>query len=653
MKSKIRILGEHPLAKDANGKLKSRIGTLFPHGNTLVTIPGIHATQRLAYVEMLNREQADSGMPPLSYDEQTRQWNNAVDLIMEDNAILIRPDPDNMQLAFKADEVLQELLPKHRIKFLHVLNPKVRDAIKRRGECWRINPLPRSPEEMRRMIDASRIGIMGREIYYYNKVTGTRLLTYQSFTELAPLSEAELRQHLCEIRDYAGRTTPQGNCELDFFMVDAAFSAADFAPHDFGAMDSAQLAATYEMLRHKFWEHVGPECQQDDFNNVQWRNRMCAALIGREDEVISEETLLGLSPEFFMQIEWLPGGRIEEGELIFDSIFEESGERAEDPELKRLLDEKSRRFIFNFVREYGNLEYVNLGRVIGSLSHRQASLGRREVYIAQIKQQDRAQEIINIIRVQKWGVREHLDEGKSLLDAIIESEEYTEYTLDRRLGCRQLGMNLPARVTSRRISEKYLGKRGDCHGILIWVPYFERDYIRGMATDKIPSHRFESAEFALEFARLLGRAAAANMIVGRSDLRGKVLFDDGDEVLLENERGIPTEIVVADLTGTFSEFRRELQAFAADYAGPLNRRVDYVADFKVFANVYLEAFVERYSAIQQEYRKRKRAFDTLFKHRRRDPEGSFAYRWERVLERLNRTDPMMLATLIAGNLIVK
>jgi hypothetical protein len=653
MKSKIRIMGEHPLARDTNGKLKSRIGTLFPFGNTLVTLPGIHAMQRLAYVEALNQERMRGGLPPLTYDEQTQQWNSAVDLIMDDDAVLIRPDPDNMQLAFRADELLQDLFSKHKIKFLHVLNFKVRDAIKRRGECWRINPLPRSPDEMKQMIESSRIGITGKDIYYYNRVTGTRLLTYQTFSELAHFSEGDLRLHLNEIRDFSSRTTPHGNCELDFFMTDAGFSHLDFAACDFNAMDSAALLAAYDTLRHKFWQHVGPEYQQDDLNNVHWRNRMCSALIGREDEVISEETLLGLSPEFFMQIEWLPGGRIEEGELIFDSIFYESGEKHDDPELRRLLDDKPRKFIFNFVREYGNLEYVNLGRVIGSLSHRQASLGRREVYIAQIKQQNSEQEIINILRVQKWGVREHLDEGKSLLDAIIESEEYTEYTMDRRLGCRQLGMNLPAHVTSRRISEKYMGARGDCHGILIWVPYFERDYIRGMATDKIPGHRFEDPEFAREFARLMGRAAAANIIVGRSDLRGNILFDDGDEVLIENKNGMPEEIVVSDLTGTFSEYRRDMREFTADYAGPLNRRIDFVADFKEFANTYLGAFADRLSAIQQEYRKRKRAFDTLFKHRRRDEAGSFAFRWERVLDRLNRTDPKMLGILIADKLLLK
>ena len=49
-----RIIGEHPLAKDADGKLKSRIATVFPYGNTIVTLPGIHATQRMAYVDMLH-----------------------------------------------------------------------------------------------------------------------------------------------------------------------------------------------------------------------------------------------------------------------------------------------------------------------------------------------------------------------------------------------------------------------------------------------------------------------------------------------------------------------------------------------------------------------------------------------------------------------
>ena len=30
---------------------------------------------------------------------------------------------------------------------------------------------------------------------------------------------------------------------------------------------------------------------------------------------------------------------------------------------------------------------------------------------------------------------------------------------------------------------------------MIWSPYFERDYIRGIATDKIPAYRFENERF--------------------------------------------------------------------------------------------------------------------------------------------------------------
>jgi len=635
----VRIIGADPLAKDETGRLKSRIGTVFPGHNTMVTLPGIHATQRMAFAGILSQERRDAGLSPLDDREEMALWNGAVDLIMEDDALLIRPDPENMHLAFQADELLQRRVSKHKIRFLHVLNRKVRDAIKRRGECWRINPLPRSPEEMKDMIASSRVGIGGKEIYRFNKTTGVRLLTYQGFAQLGALDDDALRRHLTEIEEYAGKTNPQGNPEIDFFM-------ADFAPCGFQTVGSDQLRSLYESLCQRFRGSVPPEFRRDDPDDTQWRNRMCAALLGHEDEGVSEETLLGLSPEFFMQIEWLPGGRIEERELIFDSIFQEREDRPDDRQLQGLCDEKSRKFIFNFVREYGDLEYVNVGRVIGSLSKRSVSFGRRDVYVAEVKERESDQEIVSIIRMQKWGVREHLDQGKDLLEATIQSEEYTEYILDRRLGCRQLGMNLPRHVSARKITERYFGKQKQLHGTVIWSPYFERDYIHGIATDKLPSHRLENDAFVVPFARLLGRAAASNIIVGRCSLDGNVLFDDGDEVLVEDENQMPAEIVVADHTGAFVDYRSELETFAADYAACVNRRIEHVSDPEGFSRAFLEALVARFSRMQQEYRSRKRAFDSLFGHRRRDEAGSFAYRWEKVLERLDRTDALELKNSI-------
>ncbi len=352
------------------------------------------------------------GLAPLSREEEAGEWQNSVDLIMEDDAILIRPDPDNMAVVFRADELLQQLLPKHRVRFLLVRNEKVRTAIKQRGECWRISPLPKTPDEMRQMIAASKIAIRGGELYYYSMATGTRFLTYEAFAQLGTLDEPALRQHLAEIREFSAGINRQGRPEVAFFMANAGFGKADFAPYDFAALDAARLASVYETLRQKFYDAVAAEFRHDLANQLEWRNRMCAALMGEDEKTASEESLLGLSSEFFMQIEWLPGGRIEEGELIFDTAFD-LAEEAGAAGLRRLCDEKCRGFIFNFVREFGDLEYVNIGRVIGSLSHRATTPGRRDVYIAQIKQQGIKDEIIKIIRMQKWGIREHLDDGQA------------------------------------------------------------------------------------------------------------------------------------------------------------------------------------------------------------------------------------------------
>ena len=93
-----------------------------------------------------------AGLPPLSEYEQNLHWENSVDLMMEGDRVLIRPDPDKMELAFDADELLQETVPKHKIRYMHVMNDKMRNAIKRAGRIWRINPLPRGTEEMAQMI---------------------------------------------------------------------------------------------------------------------------------------------------------------------------------------------------------------------------------------------------------------------------------------------------------------------------------------------------------------------------------------------------------------------------------------------------------------------------------------------------------------------
>jgi hypothetical protein len=636
------VIGADLLARGPDGRLLSRIATVFPRGNAIVTLPGIHATQRIAYTDYLNGQRTAAGRPELSDAEQEELWMLGVDLILDEDHILIRPDPSAMELAFEADETLQELYSKKQIRFLHVLDGQVRRAIQRHGELWRICPLPQSPPEMMRMIGSSRIAIGGRAIYYYNSASGSRLLTCGEFLDLGQLDEAELRMHLAEIRDYARRQNRMGNPEVGFFLASGDWLSTALAPHDFLSIDFRKLKAIYESACHQFLAMVPAEFHSDDLQNPRWRSAMYAALIGQTDMASSEESLLGLSAEFFMQVNWVPGGRMEDGELILDSVFEEEDADSCCPVTRAVCDDRARGLIFNFMREYADLESVNIGRVAASISKRQAYSEHRNVYLAEIRQHGVANPILRIIRMQKRGVWELLDQGKDLLSALQESEEYTEYILDRRLACRQLGMHLPAHLWSRKLCERYTGRQEAQHQRQIWSGYFERDYVPGLATDKIPRGRFSSDAFAMAFARVLGRAAASNLIVGRCDLGGQVVFDDGDELLIEDAHDIPREIIATDHTGTFNDCQKDLAALIVAYADCVEKRADFVPNVRAFAEVFVHAFEERFTHIQAGYRRHRRAFDALFKHKRPRGESehraSFNSQWECTLGRLDATD---------------
>ena len=638
----IEVIGPHPFESDATGRQKTRIGTAFPFWRTLVTLPGIHATQRLAFVDRLNESHRAAGQPPLTPDEEEAVYARSVDLVFETDHILIRPDPEHMELAFEADEMLAELVSKRDIRFLFVMDAKVRDAIKARGECWRISPLPQSPEDMQRLIENSKVAIKEQPIYFYNRFTGSRYVTCAEFSRLENLEAGSLARQLQEIAVHCDCRNREGSPEVEFFAVDPQrFGMKNLTRGDFTRLTEAELRQCFQELRVRFCEAVGPDFQQDDPRLEVWRNRMISALISQRDRSITEDVLRDLSPEFFMQVEWLPGGRFEEGEFIFDPIFDEAEDHPHDEKLQRLCDPLVEGFIFNLIRDYVDLEYVNIGRITQSLSKRQLLLGgRRSVYLAELKVRGASAPIVRFIRFQKWGIRERLDEGKPLLQAILESEEYTDYVLDRRLGTLQLGMNVPPGLSLRRTRERYTGVNRDFHGQLIPVIYFERDYQNGLATDKLPLSKYLRPGYAERLAGLLGRAAAANIIVGRAVERTKqVMFDDGDEVLMEDPAtGLPAILIVSDPTGAFSDYRRDLLDVAAEYARPVNVRAGKVAKPREFADTYLQAFREEFLRIQGDYRKRRRAFDTLFKHSTYDTGGSFAYRWECVLRRLNQTD---------------
>jgi hypothetical protein len=643
----VTFIGENLLQGVAKQDCRTHIATVFPKARIIVTVPGIHSTQREAYLEHVDAQRKGDGAPPLGEAERERLLADSVDLIIKEDKVLIRPDPESMDLAFEADTVLQEVVSKRHIGFLFLSDPRVRNAISRRGEAWRIHALPRSTDEIKRLIAGARIAVGGRAIYYYNDRSGTRFLTCEAFTKLGELPDEELRRHLGEIAALVRKRNARGNLNIQPFMAQGAFSLANMTAIDWTALPPEELRRRFGECAAEFQAAVIPGFEHDDLNDATWRNRIYAALVGAGDDELTESDLLGLSAEYFMQIEWLPGARIEDGEIIFDSVSDEPSTGTDGTPCDMLVHG----LICNLLQEHSDLEFINIGRLVHSLSLRATpASGRREVYLEHFREAGAAQDTLQIIRMQKWGVREHLNEGKDLLRAMIESEENTDYIMDRRLGCRQLGMNLPPSVTVRRVAERYEGSQAAARGITIRSPYFQREYVGGLASDKIPPARLRDPRFALALARLLGMAAAPNMILGRCNADGQVIFDDGDEMVIQDASGLPIDIVVADHTSTFGDYRGELDRAASAYAEAVNRRLPFVPDPAAFSKAFLDGFLARFIDIQRDYRTRQRAFDALFRHRPCDPAGNLAFRWKLVLARLARAKPDDLAAAIRAHI---
>ena len=648
MNEELYILGPDIGDRDASGRRKARVGTLYLKSNGLVTSGNMHALQRIAWFNHLDKIRAGKGLPALTEDEKDDEVAHSVDLLFDDHHVLIRPVSTAMERAFEADERLQELVSKRSIRYLNTQCKLVHDALRARGENWRMSRPPTSVQEMEKLIVDSLTALECQPIYFYNKATGTRFLTLGKFTSLGNFSDENFRKQLQEIVRFSAKRNRFGNPEIDVFPQDCTFTRHAFKSLDADNLPLDALRAAYRNLLSEFCRAVPLALQTEGIGNIEWRNQLCSALTLQPNAVEANNLIQGISSVFFMQIKWLPGCYIDKGELIFDPIFDELKDKPDSEELQALCNLRAKAILFNYIRERSTIEYINIGCIEHSLSASRPQDTER--YLVQLKEVGKPESELRILRFQKWDVKKHLDEKDDLLTAVMKSMEYTDYVLDRRLGCRQLGMNLPDWLTLGRIEELYAGKNQQYRGSRCWTVYFEREYVTGEATDKIPLSHYADRQFNCSFAQLLGEAAAINCIVGRADEHGKVIFDDGDEVIACDVVGMPERLIVSDHTGAFAQWAVPLTRNAEAYAKPVNWRVPHMCNATEFANIYLSAFQTRFEQVQQEYKKRQRAFERLLEHRLDDPEGSYAHRWKDVLKRLETTDAAELTTLIRSHI---
>jgi hypothetical protein len=632
------IVVDNPLLKDRFGEIKYRVGTYFTgdDGGKILTGPTIHAMLKLYYIDLLNEERAAAGQDPLGHEDTLRILSNAVDLIMDNSAVYIRPNLRDMSLTFRADARIRELgVPRHLVRFIDVRKSSARNAVKARGESWRAQEIPKTADEIRAFIINSRITLGTRAVYYFSHATGMKYLTCGGFAEIGRLSPAEARACLSEIKELSGQKTEDGSALIRFFRT-SGFGNYNFELHDFDNADDAQLMKHYNTLKLSFFHSTEPGFTEDNLDDPVWQAAMFECLLGQEsggEKNSLEEEVLGLSREFHSRVAWLPGGTVREGRLIVDEVFTDR-DTAADENMKRVLDPRVIAIMENFLRDDPGIEYINIGRVESSLSKRRSRKilmpGRRSVYVAAYRSRGAGEDSVKFIRFQKSDVSYFLDMGYEIGEAESAAAEYGASVIRRFEACRRLGLNiLPTEIKS--IREKYDGVNLKYRGAEINSGYFLRDYAFGHATDKIPPGLYESAEFTRSLGTLLGRAAASSIILGRLH-EGEVLFDDGDEVVLLDAGGMPVDLVVSDITSAFNDVEIPLAEFAGDFALPVTSRAAVVPDIEAFKQCYIGEFSRRFAGIRNDYLRDKDRYLAMFADA--DSDAGFHEKWTRSLARL-------------------
>ncbi len=644
------IIVNNPLLRDKYGETKYRVGTFFPEGESgkILSGPTIHAMLKLYHVDALNEERAAKGLGPLSHEETLDILSGAVDLIMDNSTVFIRPNARDIGLAFRADAFLRKLgVPKHQVRFINVRKDEARNAVKTRGESWRAQVIPKTAEEIRDFIISSRITLGTGAMYYFSHETGTKYMTCGQFTEIGKLSAAEIRACLFEIKDLSGQKTEDGTPVVGFFKT-SGFGNYNFELMDFKTASDARVFKQYNSLKMSFIHTTEKGFTEDNLDDPLWQSAMLECLVEKEGKPASEkleEEILGLSREFHSRVAWLPGGVIQEGRLVPDEIFD-SGEWVHDESVKRILDRRVPAIIENFLGDNPGIEYINIGRVESSLSTRKSRLiimpGRRSVYMAVYKTRDSAGETVRFMRFQKKDVSYFLDMGYDIDQAEEAAALYGASVIRRFEACRHLGLNsLPTEI--KNIRESYTGANLKYRGAVINSGYFVRDYAFGYATDKIPAGLYESTEFTGALATLLGRAAASSIILGRLH-EGEILFDDGDEVVLLDERGAPSDIVITDITSAFNDVEMPLAEFAGDFTLPIRSRREIVPDIEKFRELYINEFARRFTEIRDDFRTRREEYIRMFPPDESD--AGFYERWISTLKRLDETDVDELVSIM-------
>ncbi|MFZ2445811.1 MAG: hypothetical protein WAW37_05600 [Syntrophobacteraceae bacterium] len=623
----ITIIGPDFFARDEAGKLLSPIATVFPRFRTVITVRGIHAIHTSMMLDFLKEKTADCGSAQLDLELEEELFRDAVALVIRNSYLLIRSDPEDMENIFAADEIVQSFVPKERIQFTGLHLDEVRRKLRIRGESWRMSPAPRSVNEIEEYIRSSRVQVSTGLTVYYNAPTGGRFLTCAEFMRIRPLLRRDTKEALARLREIANlfrRVNIWGSRELSFFLpVDKVL--------DYGGIDDAiallrraspgtrieEIEAVFDRFANHFAETAGADLTVDDEENAVWRTTMFCRLYDINEHEM-ETWVLGLSPEFHLNVKWLPGGTVVDGELHFDPG----------------TSQRVRGILSHYWENKGGFVSINLGRVELSQTARDISGEERDVYLVVITTED-GQESIRLVRLMKWDVLHRIKLGVPIEQAVNDTIYYRKYISDRLRAAAVLGFPI--------LSFSEIALEEDIPGIgKVPAFFFDRPYVSGIVTDKIPIAYYKKPEFILSLARLLGAAATFSLVLGRASPRtGKIFFDDGDELIQFDDAAIPRRLVIIETTGSFTNWTAPLISLLPQCIQRFRTHLQKALSGGVPSAVLDQAVAGFADALAEEIARTKElaASDLvrdLFKDRAPEP-GGIRNRWEGILARLDAT----------------
>jgi hypothetical protein len=637
----ITFIGPDFFAVDEKGELLSRIATVFPRYRTIITVKGIHAYHVCILAEFLTHKMVEEERPEPDVLEESI-CVDAVPLIFRDDLIIVRSDPSGMENVFAADQILQSFFPKERIQFTGLNIAAIRMQLRRRGECWRMSPTPRSVVEICRYLRASKVKVGTGLTVYYNEPTGDRFLTFEEFMQIRPLISQDPPEALARIREILNLyqcTNMLGNRELSLLLpagkhLDPAQleKAASMMQNLSDGADASEALKAFDGFAALFAEAAGPELVKDDYTDPVWRTTMFCRLLGIDEEEM-EELALELSPEFHLNVKWLPGASVAGAQLKFDSS----------------VHPRTQGLIAHYWQHCGGLHSINIGQVQESQSTRDISGEEREVYLVAMTSLEGI-DSLRIIRLMKWDVIHRIKMGIPLDQAIEETFKYRDYIFDRLHAAVKLGFPILS-YGEIRLEQQVPGIGA--------VPafFFERQYVTGVVSDKLPISCYKSPEFIESLSCLMGLAAAFTLALGRVSFRtGKVFYDDGDELIQLGTDSIPCRLVIIETTGSFTDWTTPMQVLLPQCLDRFRVHLEKAADSGVSLHVlnrsvgaFANGLCNKIEDIKQALSEPSSQIRSLFDDR---PAGQAGIRdkWKSILDRIEAVEVSSLRDCVLNNL---